>query len=351
MSTPVVMLVAITVVFFTSLILNWICLKIAVQFGWIDIPLSEPHKRHRQATPIAGGLGLILALFIFVFGTGLWRIPEVRTLLLVTGVIFATGLWDDIWGLPVVMKLLAQLLASMILIASGDSIRMFQTADFVLGGQGPVFVLADYILTIAWVVALINAINFIDSADGLAAGLGCSTFLFFVVTAHTFSPAYLQELSGILLGICLGLFIYNVRPARFFLGDSGSQTLGIILASLSILYRPLNAYQNSSWAVPILILGVPLFDLSLVVFSRLRRRVPIYRPGLDHTYHRLVKLGNSPNKSVVIMIGASCVLDIVAFIILRLPPLWVVPIFGTIMALWIAGVILLDRPEITKTTP
>ncbi|MDZ4158893.1 MAG: hypothetical protein U1B80_03795, partial [Anaerolineaceae bacterium] len=131
-----------------------------------------------------------------------------------------------------------------------------------------------------------------------------------------------------------------------FLGDSGTQLLGFLLAGIAILYEPIPTDQASSWFVPILIMGVPIFDTCLVVYSRLRRGVPIYQSNRDHTYHRLVSLGFDKHRSVVIMVTAAVVLDCLAFIALSQTPLIANTIFIASVIIGIIAVFVLDHSKI-----
>ena len=123
-----------------------------------------------------------------------------------------------------------------------------------------------------------------------------------------------------ILGAGIGLYFFNSPPAVLFLGDSGSQMLGFLLAVIGISYAPINVNQSSSWVVPILLLSVPIFDAALVVVSRLRRRKPIYLAALDHTYHRLSHIGIESNRAVLLMHIVSLVLSSFAFVSLAQPP-------------------------------
>ncbi|MBN1666568.1 MAG: undecaprenyl/decaprenyl-phosphate alpha-N-acetylglucosaminyl 1-phosphate transferase, partial [Anaerolineales bacterium] len=153
----------------------------------------------------------------------------------------------------------------------------------------------------------------------------------------------LMLFSTLLVGICIGLYFFNAPPARLFLGDGGAQTLGFILAAIAIAYLPRNAYQSSSWFVPILLLGVPIFDMFLVVTSRLRRRKPVYRSARDHTYHQLRARGMSPERAVLIMHLAGILLGCLAAASLQQAPLVANAIFLAIILLGVGLIIVLDR--------
>jgi UDP-GlcNAc:undecaprenyl-phosphate GlcNAc-1-phosphate transferase len=167
---------------------------------------------------------------------------------------------------------------------------------------------------------------------------------FMLVTIDSAQPE-LASLSAALFGAAAGTLYYNITPARLFLGDSGSQLLGFLLAALGIAYTPGQAGlpQELTWFIPIMVLGVPIFDTTLVVASRLRRRQPIYHAGLDHTYHRLVALGLDPNRSVVGMQLAAMLLAVTAFAAMDAPVWLVNAVFASIVALGLACIVLLER--------
>lgn len=292
--------------------------RVAVRLGLIDVPGSAPHKTHLVATPLAGGPVLafsVLAAYL-VLSPPIDR--QVLGILLAGALTLGWGIIDDLLGMPPAVKLLGQLLAAVLLIQYGVQVRITQTQ------------VVDIAFTVLWVVGLINAFNFVDSMDGLAVGLGSvATGFFMLVTVDAGQPE-LAALSAALLGSAIGLFFFNASPARLFLGDSGAQLLGFGLAAIGIAYVPAGAGlpQGVSWFVPILVLGVPIFDSTLVVVSRLRRRSPIYAAQHDHTYHRLVSLGMHPSRSVLAMHVAAVVLGLLAFVALDLTVLQANLLFG-----------------------
>jgi UDP-GlcNAc:undecaprenyl-phosphate GlcNAc-1-phosphate transferase len=154
---------------------------------------------------------------------------------------------------------------------------------------------------------------------------------------------YLSEISNILLGITLGIYFFNVTPARLFLGDSGSQTFGFLIAAIAMEYAPVGFSPISSWFVPILLVGMPIFDTTLVVYSRLRQGLPVYKANLDHTYHRLVTIGLDERRAVLAIHLAAILLSLVAFVTFYLSPLVANIIFGIILVLGVIIVIYLDR--------
>jgi UDP-GlcNAc:undecaprenyl-phosphate GlcNAc-1-phosphate transferase len=329
-----------------TLACGWLSISLAQHLGLIDVPGSAPHKRHATPTPIAGGLTLAAALLLYPAYYPILANPDIRAIFISGMIVLALAIWDDYKGISPWAKLLGQLLAVVVLIRLGVYIRIFESPEFFINGQGGIYVWLDWLLTAFWIIGITNAFNFIDSMDGLAAALAGTAAAFFMLVTLDSDQAILSRVNALLVGTCVGLYFFNAPPARMFLGDGAAQTLGFWLASLAIIYTPIGAFQTSSWFVPVMILGIPIFDTVLVVFSRLRRRLPFYKSSLDHTYHRLVRLGMEPNRAVVAMHIFSLTLGCLAFIALGLPPLWANGIFLFVLLLGLGGILYLDRCQI-----
>ncbi len=329
-----------------SLVSGWLAIRWTTRWGLLDMPGKEPHKLHKTPTPLAGGVALMLALPLGVALLGAWQLDKIIWMVAAAAIVFVFGVLDDARAMKPLPKLLGQVLAAVLLIQSGTYIRIFENREFFVGGRGLPFELLDYGLTIFWIVGITNAFNLADSMDGEVAGLSCLAFAFFMLGAYEANQGMLSLLCAILLGICLGLLFYNSSPARLFLGDGAAQTLGFLLAGTAILYNPFNKFPTSSWFVPILLVGVPIFDTTLVFFSRLRRGKPFYKGSSDHTYHRLAKMGLPSSRAVQIIHVAALTLDCLAFIAVSLPPLWANIIFGACLAAGAIAFLYLDRKSI-----
>jgi UDP-GlcNAc:undecaprenyl-phosphate GlcNAc-1-phosphate transferase len=266
-------------------------------------------------------------------------------MLLAALVIFVFGIWDDYKRLPALPKFLGQLVATIGLVLSGLSIQILESHTFFIGGSGFIYVLLDRFLTVFWIVGVTNAFNLVDSMDGLAVGLSGWAFAFFMLATLQSGQESLAILSAILVGICLAIFYFNSNPARMFLGDSGAQTLGFILAVMAINYNPVGSFQSSSYLVPIFLVGVPIFDTTMVTISRVRRRLPFYKGNRDHTYHRLVALGLDPSRAVLTMHMAALVLDCLAFMAVILPPIWANTLLVVTILLGIVLIIFFEKSQ------
>ena len=310
--------------------------------GLIDKPGRSAHKIHSVPTPLAGGSTLIFCLVLLSLLFGLWNDKFTKALIIASAVVYLFGLLDDIYGLSAAPKLIGQILASVVLLASNVSVHFVESLSpsFI---SPTIIMWLDIAITFIWLVGVTNAMNMIDSMDGIAVGVSGIALLFFVLVTSLSGQVYLTEVSIVLLGISAGIYFYNVTPARLFLGDSGSQTFGFIVATIAMEYAPKGFSPLSSWFVPILLLGMPIFDTTLVVYSRIRRGLPIYQANLDHTYHRLVVFGLGDRRAVLIIHMIATVLSLVAFVMFYLPPVFANIIFGMILIIGTVTIILLDR--------
>ena len=298
----------------------------------VDVPGSAPHKVHSATTPLVGGPVLLVAILVSYLALGSPLDSPIVGILLGSLFVVVWGTVDDRWGLSPVVKLLAQLGAAVILIAFGVQVLVTRIP------------LLDLALSVVWIVGLMNAFNFVDSMDGLAVGLAIVAAGFFMlVTLDAQQPTFAM-LSAVLLGSLLGMYYFNAMPAKVFLGDSGSQLLGFALAAVGIAYSPAGAQlpQALTWFTTILVLGVPIFDTALVVFSRLRRGKPIYAARQDHTYHRFVSMGIHPTRSVLTMQFGAIILSLIAFLALGFSVLAANLMFAAIVLLGVLSIRYLD---------
>lgn len=318
-----------------------LAILIARKMAIIDIPGSSHHKQHAWPTPLAGGLVLLITVPCLAALFGVAQVPTVSWLLLASFVIFMLGIADDKYGLSAPQKFAGQILATCILIYAGISVKILGNFLFFLPPW--LITLLDGALTLFWMVGITNAFNLIDSMDGLVAGLATISSGFFILISLVSGQLVLTETAAIIFGACIGLYLYNITPARFFLGDSGAQTLGFMLGAIGILYTPLDMHQGSTWFMPILLLGVPVFDTTMVVVSRLRRRKSIFQADLAHSYHRLVRLGLAPSQAVLVIQITAFILCNVAFVAMPLPPGIASSIFFAVLLLGVGLIVFFEK--------
>ena len=285
---------------------TWLSIIFSKRMGLVDRPGQEVHKIHKTPIPLAGGLSMFASLIFFcLLFSGETSANLNAYFFIGLTIVFMTGLIDDFYNLSPAKKILGQLVGSGIFVIGGYSTTIF------FGNS------LDWIITILWFTGIINAFNFLDGSDGLVLEIGIILTGFLILFSQLSSQQSLQTLNIVFLGVLIGLLFFNARPAKMFLGDSGAQTLGIVLAIFTLQYNPLGHDKYSSWITPIIMMSVPIFDVSLVIFSRARRKKPIYRSGLDHTYHRLLQRGFSPKIANIILVTLVVVSNLIAFGVLK----------------------------------
>jgi UDP-GlcNAc:undecaprenyl-phosphate GlcNAc-1-phosphate transferase len=276
--------------------------RVAVALDLVDAPSQR--KTHRTPTPLLGGaaifIGAIIGVLIYYRGD---PEPAVIGVLLATTVVALTGLVDDYRPLPAWAKLGGQFLGFLILAYFGIRVRL------------PVPEPINYGLTLLWLLGITNAINFLDNMDGLSAGISAVAAAFILLLALVNGQFLVGALAAGLLGACLGFLRYNFPPATIFMGDVGSNFLGFLLAIMGIQLRFPQNSNFVTWMIPIFLFGLPIFDMTLVVVSRLRRGLSPGTAGADHTSHRLVRLGFSRREAVLILYLVSGVLGMMALFI------------------------------------
>lgn len=330
-------------------------LALARKFDLIDIPGSASHKTHKVPTPLAGGLLIVLTLLIaiIIFRDSLNE--NIIVVLCGSAVVFIFGVWDDKKGLSAKPKLLGQFIAVCILIFQGVQVHFVDT--FHQAGYISFFTaqLVNILVTFFWLIGITNAVNMIDSMDGIVSGIGIIAFVCYLYATSMSAQYILSIWSGVLLGICISLYYWNKIAGRMFLGDSGSQIIGFLLAAMGILYNPRDLHPESSWFLPIMLLGVPIFDTTLVVLSRLKRKQPIGTGRRDHTYHRLIAMGFSPKMAVFTTHLAALLVSGLAFFTLFLQPAVAILVFfatlffGIIILIWFERRPTLDGEAVKKS--
>lgn len=260
---------------------------LAPRLGAIDMPAGR--KAHGAPTALLGGVALYIAFAVTVLRNFAFT-DELKGIALAGTLILAVGLADDLRELPARFKLLAQLLAVAILVHHGVVLSFLP--DTLWGTAG------EWLLTAFWVLGITNAVNFLDGMDGLAAGSTGINAMFFGLVAWQNSQNDMMFLALPLVGACASFLVYNFRPGQrawIFLGDAGSTFLGFMVASLAVM-GDWASNDRVGLIVPILILGVPIFDMTFTTIMRVASgQVRSFRDwieftGRDHIHHRLEDL-------------------------------------------------------------
>ncbi len=322
--------IAFLLAFITAFVITPHTIRLSKKVGAIDIP--NDRRVNKTPMPRLGGLAVISGFFVSViyliittslegkinfFGEENYYIKLIGFFIgiIVLGIICYI---DDVKGIPSFVKLLAQILAAIIVVAFGikiDDISVpFTEGKIVISG---VF---SYILTVCWIIGITNAINLIDGLDGLSSGvtlISCLSLL--MVFALNGSPLIAIVLITALAGAIVGFLPFNFSPAKTFIGDTGSNFMGFSLAIISIL-GVAKTYTALVLIAPIIILGMPIFDTLFAIFRRIikgKSLKAVFKPDKGHLHHKLMAKGYSQKQAVLIMYGITAILGMFAVILLE----------------------------------
>jgi UDP-GlcNAc:undecaprenyl-phosphate GlcNAc-1-phosphate transferase len=296
--------------FVLSAILCGLVRRFAGRLGFLDRPGG--HKGHRAPVALGGGVAIWLTT-VLILGLGLilvslvganlpaplarhvegalLRASELVWILVMSSLIMLMGLADDRWSLDWRLRLGIQVVCASALAATGIRVTLFGPFTHpVLGG----------IVTVLWIVGLTNAFNMLDNMDGLAASVGLIAALLFsagqIAVGTLFAPAVLL----IVVGALLGFLVHNFPPARLFMGDAGSNFLGFLLGAMTVVGTfTRDLYSPYSVLAPLLVMAVPLYDMTSVVLIRLREGRSPFQGDRRHFSHRLVARGLTPLQAVL----------------------------------------------------
>jgi UDP-GlcNAc:undecaprenyl-phosphate/decaprenyl-phosphate GlcNAc-1-phosphate transferase len=300
--------------------------QIAMRLGVVDKP-NVPRKTHKDHKPMMGGLAIYISLTLAVL---LFSPPqhlrELAAIVAGAGLLTIVGAFDDRYDLSWRLRFLMQFLAAGVLVLFGIQIRLFGIA------------LIDIPITLIWVVALTNASNFLDNMDGLTAGLSSIAAGWFLLIALTQGQILVSLLAAAIFGSAIGFLAYNFAPSSTFMGDMGALPLGYLLATLAIKLNFAEQPLGVTWMIPILVLALPIFDINLVVWTRVAEGRSPTQSGRDHTSHRIQAIGFDARKTLFILYGMCGLFGGIGFLVSAAPTasaLWLgVFGLGTLVCLW-----------------
>jgi len=273
--------------------------------GVVDDP--DERRLNRRSIPRLGGLAIFMGILVPSLAF-LDLSSEMRGILLGAAVACVVGAVDDFRGLAPAPKLAGQILAAAIPTAFGVWIDHF-TLPFLGAVDVPAWI--GIPLTILWIVAVMNMVNFLDGMDGLASGVCAISGVTFAVIALSLGKVDAAVLSAIVAGACVGFLRHNFFPARIFMGDSGALVLGFILASVSVAGL-LKTASTVVLFLPLLVLAVPIIDTSFVVLKRLKYGQSISTADRSHLHHRFINIGFSQRRAALTMWAWTATLGIAA---------------------------------------
>jgi UDP-GlcNAc:undecaprenyl-phosphate GlcNAc-1-phosphate transferase len=282
-------------IFFVALLLavgvTPLARRVAFRLGIIDQPSAR--KVHGSPVPLLGGVAIYLAFLgaLLLFSDAFY-VNQVIGIILGATWVSMLGIWDDWQTLRPLVKLGGQLFGIVILIVTGVQVEFLRHPAL------------NLLITAAWVIGITNAVNFLDNMDGLSGGVAAIASAWFLLLSLMNGQILVAPFAAALLGASLGFLVYNFNPARIFMGDAGSLFLGFMLAAVGLKLRFPGEPDAVTWMIPVLVLGVPVFDMTLVTISRLRRGVnPWTTAGKDHLSHRLVAMGLTQRQAVLTIYG------------------------------------------------
>ena len=319
--------------FLVSLVSTPVVRSLAFRMGAVDVP-RDGRRMHDHPIPRMGGLaiffGFILSVLVFLPLTA-----DLRGMLLGSVVIVILGIFDDIRSLPALPKFFIQIGAALIAVMEGNRITFLSNPN--IFSAAPFWELGWLAvpITVLWIVGITNAVNLIDGLDGLACGVSTISSMTLLVIALVMEEPDVAILMGALSGACIGFLPYNLNPAKIFMGDTGSTFLGFILAVVSIqgLFK---FYAIISFAVPFLMLGLPIFDTCFAILRRVSHGQSPMAPDRGHIHHRLIDMGFTQKQAVAVLYIISAILGLSAVV---LTTIGVVRAMLFLVALCVAGAV------------
>ncbi len=295
-----------------SLITTPVVKSLAFKVGAVDVP-KDGRRMHDHPIPRMGGLaiflGFLLSVLIFLPLT-----PPLRGMMLGSVVIVILGIFDDIYALGAKLKFVVQIVAALIAVLSGNVITLLSNPNVFSSNPYWDLGILSIPFSVIWIVAITNAVNLIDGLDGLACGVSTISSMTLLVIALVVSEAEIAILMGALAGACIGFLPYNLNPAKIFMGDTGSTFLGYVLAVVSIqgLFKVATII---SFAVPFLLLGLPIFDTCFAILRRVSHGQSPMSPDRGHIHHRLIDMGLSQKQAVAVLYVISAILGLSAVVL------------------------------------
>lgn len=304
-SVLLALVVALIISFLTSPVVK----SFAYKVGAIDVP-KDSRRMHKEPIPRLGGLaifiGFIVSILLFAQIT-----KQLQGILLGAVIIVVLGVVDDITPLPALLKFGVQIAAALIPTFHGVLIHVISNPNLLSKNPYWNMGMLSVPITVLWIVAITNSVNLIDGLDGLAVGVSAISATTVLVIAILVSESQVAIVMAALVGACVGFMPYNLNPAKMFMGDTGATFLGYILATMSIqgLFK---FYAVISFAVPFLILGLPIFDTAFAFIRRIAHGQSPMRPDRGHIHHRLIDMGLSQKQAVATLYVISAILGLSA---------------------------------------
>ena len=284
-----------------------LAIKIAPLIGAMDVP-KDSRRMHTKAMPRFGGMAIFLGSVI-AMGIFLSFDERIPVILLGGACMYALGVADDLYNLPAKVKFLGQFAIAIMMYAL--NIRITFITNFFGEGNSQLGSVLCFFITVVWIVGITNTVNLIDGLDGLAAGTSAIAALCISYVAYIHGTYLVTGAMLALAGSALGFLPFNFYPSKIFMGDGGSLYLGFMLGSLSILGTVKSATLVAV-IIPVLVLGVPIFDTMFAIFRRFINKRPIMEADKGHLHHRLMSLGYGQRRATLMLYGISAIMGVAA---------------------------------------
>ena len=285
-------------------------IKLAHKIGAIDVP-KDNRRVHKVPIPRLGGLAIAIAFFISV-GLFATVTKEIIVLFIALSIIIVMGIIDDVKGLGAKLKFVIQIIAATIVAVFAFRIKFvanpFESMHYIYLG------IFSIPITVFWIVGITNTVNLIDGLDGLAAGISAISSITLAMILFKNGDYYSTLILVSLIGAILGFLPYNFNPAKIFMGDTGSLFLGFTLSVIS-MNSTIKSAATIAVFIPIITLGIPIFDTTFAIIRRARNNQPIMQADKGHLHHRLLSKGLSQKQTVLMLYMMSDILRLSAYFI------------------------------------
>ena len=331
--------------FVVSSALAWVLTPLMLRVAVHRSILDKPGQRKAQTSPVPylGGVAIVLAFVVTVLVAATVSAPhgELPQLAAVLGMgllLALAGLVDDLRGLSPFVRLAVEITAGLVVYAADPGVAF----------PGPRWL--DVLVTVVWVVGVTNAFNLLDNMDGLSAGVATIAGLGFCIVAGLNGQFLVAALSAAVAGCASGFLRHNFHPAKIYMGDAGSLFLGFLLAFLAVRLKLTSSPPAVALFVPVVILGVALFDTTLVTFNRIRHHRNPMDGGRDHVSHRLVWVGIPVPISVGLIYGLAASLGFLGILLARLDTVSGMLLVAFVLTLGLGTFVLLSAVPVYETS-
>lgn len=322
--------------FLMSMVLAYLVTPFVMKLSWkigaVDVP-NDARRVHKKPMPRLGGLAIYISFVVVGLITLPLNLPYVQGIFLGATIIVIVGILDDIYDLPAKVKLLGQIAAAVVLLLFGIKVQLITNP---LGGMillGKLAIPA----TLFWVVGITNTLNFIDGLDGLAAGIAAIAAFTMMLVNLSLEQANGALIMALLAGAAIGFLPYNFNPAKIFMGDTGAMFLGFVLAAQAI-EGAVKSATAIALIVPILALGLPIFDTAYAILRRFVNGKPLMQADKGHVHHRLMAIGLSQKQAVLYMYVISISLGICSVVLAMIGIKQAVVVFALVIFMLLVSV-------------